>query len=300
MPFETILNEKVKSVAKWQEILRFSEDLEQSKPNTEWIFRGQDCDELPSPVLERKIKSLGIREEDAFYVEFALFDRFIRNICAIDQSLQNNFTKLEMLALMRHYGAPTRLVDFTYSFYVALFFAIENFQGKSPVIWAIDALWLQERVRDYLNVKESFFMPGKIEKEFTKYFLREDDPSFKPFVYQVTPNFLNTRISIQQGTFLCPSDIRFSFRQNFASVWRHDDKPDEAIRLLRISPDLRIDALKRLYRMNITNASLFPGIDGFAKSLGQTLLFGTSLEIFKEKRKALIEKERCEPVPFYL
>lgn len=296
MPFESILNKKKKVVEKWEEIVTFPEKLEYSKPSTEWIFRGQDCNAVPSPVLERKLNSLNIPGKDAFCVEFALFDRFSRNIPAIDSSFPRDLSKLEMLALMRHHGAPTRLVDFTYSFFVALFFAIENLQGNSPLIWAIDSLWLQNRVRDYLGVEESRFMPGKIENDFTKYFLREDDISFKPLVYQVTPNFLNPRISVQQGTFLCPSDIRSSFQQNFTELTRNDDKLDDIIRLLRISPSLRVDILKRLYRMNITNASLFPGIDGFAKSLEQTLLFPPSIGIYKEKREALIKRKHCENI----
>ena len=34
--------------------------------------------------------------------------------------------KLSSLAIMQHYGAPTRLIDFTFSPHVALFFALRN------------------------------------------------------------------------------------------------------------------------------------------------------------------------------
>jgi hypothetical protein len=193
---------------------------------------------------------------------------------------------------MRHHGAPTRLIDFTYSFYVALFFAIENLQGESPLIWAINSSKLQDRVRTYLGIAESNFTPGKCDDVFTKYFLREDDTSFKSFVYQITPEFLNPRISIQQGTFLCPSNIRLSFQENFTAPLGNEVQLDKIIRLLRISPNLRVDALKRLYQMNITNASLFPGIDGLAKSLDQMISFSSLKKFYMQKRKDLIEKDR--------
>ena len=34
---------------------------------------------------------------------------------------------------------------------------------------------------------------------------------------------------------------------------------------------VRVDAMKWLYRMNITNASLFPGLDGLARSIAVEL-----------------------------
>ena len=37
---------------------------------------------------------------------------------------------------------------------------------------------------------------------------------------------------------------------------------------LVICPETRLDILRYLHRVNITYASLFPGIDGFARSLG--------------------------------
>src|SRR5438093_2893211 len=41
---------------------------------------------------------------------------------------------LEWLALMQHYGAPTRLLDFTYSFWIALFFAFEEAENDCSVV----------------------------------------------------------------------------------------------------------------------------------------------------------------------
>src|SRR5216684_3693164 len=46
------------------------------------------------------------------------------------------------LALMQHHGAPTRLLDFTWSPYVAAFFALER-ATSDAAIWAINLplLW---------------------------------------------------------------------------------------------------------------------------------------------------------------
>lgn len=41
---------------------------------------------------------------------------------------------------MHHHGAPTRLLDFTYSIYVATYFAAENAE-RDAAVWAIDGRW---------------------------------------------------------------------------------------------------------------------------------------------------------------
>src|SRR5580704_15740200 len=61
---------------------------------------------------------------------------------SIEGSAAHGF-KLSWLAAMQHYGAPTRLLDFTYSPYVALYFALRNRNDNEAEsdaeVWAINA-----------------------------------------------------------------------------------------------------------------------------------------------------------------
>lgn len=48
-------------------------------------------------------------------------------------------TTMEWLALMQHFGAPTRVLDITKSSYVAAYFAIEDATaGDDCAVWAIN------------------------------------------------------------------------------------------------------------------------------------------------------------------
>ena len=71
---------------------------------------------------------------------------------------------------------------------------------------------------------------------------------------------------IQQGLFLASNDIMVPFAKVLAEMAH---KADGRLPLFRIpiQADCRTDILRELESMNITEATLFPGIDGFARSL---------------------------------
>src|SRR5712691_6479293 len=57
-------------------------------------------------------------------------------------------------ALMQHHGAPTPFLDWTYSSYVAMYFALEQLpqEGeKCSAVWAIDSDWLENTGRELLQ-----------------------------------------------------------------------------------------------------------------------------------------------------
>jgi len=66
-------------------------------------------------------------------------------------SLPSPDDKLAWLAIMQHYGVPTRLLDFTYSPYIALYFALRH-RGNERVshaeVWGIDAAALRRRAAE--------------------------------------------------------------------------------------------------------------------------------------------------------
>jgi hypothetical protein len=106
-------------------------------------------------------------------------------------------------------------------------------------------------------------------------------------VAPVQPLKMNERAVSQQGLFLCTNSLKFGFefalkqvlkydRDRFEALWREnhpEDEPPKPERLFKLSiaPSARTDMLRELHRMNINFASLFPGLDGFAQSLGTNI-----------------------------
>ncbi len=169
---------------------------------------------------------------------------------------------------MQHHGAPTRLLDFTYSVYVAAYFALEEADGDC-VVWALDGPWALQRAAALLKQAgkkdtDSMFKPFMDDDEK----LAESLFMTKPYVsavWPINPFRLNERLRVQQGAFLLQGDISKPFLANLRAL--HSGQTDKVVRIV-IPESLRIQALRHLWSMDISRAALFPGLDGFARSLG--------------------------------
>ena len=90
----------------------------------------------------------------------------------------------------------------------------------------------------------------------------------QPVIVQIDPLRTSERMVAQQGLLLCKLFHQVTFNPCLMSMMIHPDVPGQPVlRRLTIEKSLRIELLKRLREMNIHSASLFPGIDGFGKSL---------------------------------
>ena len=86
-----------------------------------WLYRGQRCaDWTLTTSLERFAASYALSGDKALDVENKLSREFRRAYQHYAQHLPSD--DLEWLATMQHHGCPTRLLDWTYSIYVAVYF----------------------------------------------------------------------------------------------------------------------------------------------------------------------------------
>jgi hypothetical protein len=88
-------------------------------------------------------------------------------------------------------------------------------------------------------------------------------------LFLVNPFKLSERSTIQQAVHLMPGDITQTFENNLLV---HKKDHDNLTRIeIVLNPEVRREFLKNLHRMNISRASLFPGLQGFAESMSTRL-----------------------------
>ena len=106
-----------------KEALDFLETLDIKDSSNKFIFRGHtEAKWKLESTIKRYFKSSVVDPLE-------LIERFKVGLARIGAYPKNLFSNLEWLQYARHHGVPTPVIDFTYSPYIALFFA---FNGVNP------------------------------------------------------------------------------------------------------------------------------------------------------------------------
>ena len=290
----------------WEKVSDYYKDV--INKNQQWIFRGvknaawglqssleraiiefseynditKDDDLYIKRTKIRSILSKGIEGNSVDTIELGLLRRFKRQ-CEkyLDVSMPDENDFMAWFALMQHYGAPTRLQDWTYSFYISLFFAIDS-SDTEAVVWALDknSDWINQSLKKALNDEKVFNdlindqnANKKGQGTFKNIFMRSSPIDV---VCPMSPFSLNERLSIQQGVFLCPGNVLRPFEDNLLgllSQYKQKDKLKKLIFTFTENKKFRKEILQYLHRMNINTATLYPGLQGFAMSMKSLLAF---------------------------
>jgi hypothetical protein len=239
-----------------------------------WIFRGQRaCDRPLRPSLERALQgsilNYGALEDWAV-------KQFRRRAHHYGQMPADPNDSIEWLALMQHHGAPTRFQDWTYSPFVAAFFAADS--TDPPGSFTLFALNTKPLMVFNDILLKNAGVPTPPESLGDLVFSRCDNfdylrcfPRYQleiPRVAPVLPLHINPRMAIQQGVFLCPFSLKYPFEWNLKfALDVLSFLPEPLLEEYEVTHTARAELLRSLDRMNINRASLFPGLDGFSRSL---------------------------------
>jgi FRG domain len=195
-----------------------------------WLYRGQTDDWPVTTSIERALLDWNIGLKEALKIEFQTIREFRRRtLDPLHERIQRD--TLFCLALMQHHGAPTRLLDGSYSPFVAAAFAMEKgpkrrkAEGEEivPVVWCFSLRWLRDKIKKKTKQKNAFEQRDDDNKRNDATFLKlyNVGPNAKKpeqFVNSENAFHLNERLTTQQGVFLCPGDLTLSFMNNIKSM----------------------------------------------------------------------------------
>ena len=254
---------KTEAIAKWDDIHKYA------KPG--WLFRGQrNATWDLSTSFERTCDRVKIAHDKRRGLEDRLFREFRRTYHLYSQHVPERTAIVEWLSLMQHHGAPTRLLDFTYSIYVAAYFATETADADSA-IWAIDGPWALAQAAKLLR---GVGKPTSDVDQMLERFQEGDEAVVanlfftEPYVacaWPINAFRVNQRLRIQQAAFFITGDVGQQFMANLLAL-SDQDMDNHLFKIL--IPEVEGRSIpRRLFSMGMSRTNLFPGIDGFAESL---------------------------------
>jgi len=170
------------------------------------------------------------------------------------------------LSLAKHHGLPTRLLDWTYSPYVAMHFATQNLQqfNEDATIWCVDYRQtnelLPEPLRKVLKDYDVNIFTTELINSVATSLDAFETLSNDPFVVFFEPPSLDERIVNQFALFSLPSRARLSLEELL-------NRREGTYRRVIFPASLKWEVRDKLDQANITERVLFPGLDGLSQWL---------------------------------
>jgi FRG domain len=174
----------------------------------------------------------------------------------------------DWLALGQHHGLPTRLLDWTYSPFVALHFATANLDAydRDGAVWAMNYVQAHEELPD--SLRDVLQQEGA--NVFTPELLARAAPDSRTlealadetFCLFLEPPSLDERIVNQYALFSLLSSPTESLEDWLAGR-------EHLLRKIVVPAELKWEVRDKLDQANITERVLFPGLDGLTAWLSR-------------------------------
>ena len=314
----------------WKQLRDFYYETFPEQEASAWLFRGdvfvyeKDSDHLMRNAfktsLDKAFEEFETELQRRSKIEKAIIRAFRRRAPLFTDDKYVAQNQLEALALMRHHGAPARILDWMYSFFPAVYLAMNREYNKKAeyttyTIWALNRKWLHfENVlfenRIFLR-DTGYFREHFLTLKDSKYYQEYDNSLFQKFVvtyminknpasliYAATPYRFNERLAAQRGTLLFSSKVDRNWGENLQDMirnsvkrWPPKDKNGRVMKGVKpilceitftLSKKERGEFLRGLDEMNVNQVTLFPDLDGFAESLRTRIAHPESLGIYDD------------------
>ncbi|MEW6182277.1 MAG: FRG domain-containing protein [Bacillota bacterium] len=237
----------------WANVLNSVDDFVRKSSGTVW-FRGlsNSSYKLTSGLFRLRLDNL----KDYLQLEEQLY----RYYKIHGNLLHGNESGWNLLYSMQHHGLTTRLLDWTESFIVALFFATDKWTNGTSRIWMLDAPKL-----NLLSIKrEEIILPSSQTFAYPDIFLTSSDNTSMA----IYPIKTNTRIIVQQSVFV----IQGNACNNLEDEFNGELVNTGYLKPIDFDISVREDALQFLRINRINRFSLFPDLDGLSQYLNKHLI----------------------------
>jgi len=201
-------------------------------------------------------------------IERAMFRNFKKYAYA---NLDPATSDWKWLAVAQHHGLPTRLLDWTFSPFVAMHFATNELDkmDKDGVIWMVNF----DSIRKLLPSSFERALKKHYAMTFSVEMLEEEDDLKQPFVFEETegtqdpfvmffePPSLDPRIVNQWGLFSFMNRLDLRLDEWLATI-RSNQK--HMVRKIIIQAEAKWEIRDRLDGMNMSERVIMPGLDGLS------------------------------------
>jgi FRG domain len=173
----------------------------------------------------------------------------------------------QWLFLAQHVGLPTRLIDWTESALVGLYFAL---QCREPVVWMLDPFALNQASTTDGTSKQAFtptgypltwFDPRGPVRNIGSANINaawEEESGALELPVAVHPTYLHRRMSSQRSVFT----VHGSKKEPLSDL-----VPEQILRRFTIAKDAISPMLSDLHMLGIHHSTAFPDLDGLANEL---------------------------------
>jgi hypothetical protein len=254
-------------VESWRQLTDLaSQYLETGLP---FAFRGQaDRSWNLSPSLMRVACSTDPAElleiEQESILEFKAQAHLVLDPAEIPQPGE---PEVSWWALMRHHGAPTRLLDWTHSAFVAAYFAVDHLPNADGAVFVVDIQAIEEGLNDSFAKKDS-----GLADAWPQLF----DPNARQRTFFWQQNVRRpARVVAQQGLFSICQNVACAHESmlRVANMIAFRPRLPPSARWI-IPANAKKEVLRGLRSASITARSLFPGADGLGRSIAELALLG--------------------------
>jgi hypothetical protein len=249
-------------------------------------FRGESQNDILTPLMPKAYRLYNDPNEEEVYNQTksiegnfkAEFGRYSLPYLSSKGIPINNWNEY---MLMQHYGLKTRLLDWSESALIALFFATENLSDNDGRVWIMNPHKLNKYTTDKIHPNNEGFdlilTPTEGEKtslfdeskkwhinELLRMYLEMDfnlnktKTHFYPLA--ILPPLLDERMSMQNSCFTIFGNVvngLLKIRGN-----------EEFLDYLIIDKNFKRTIKEELRWLGISQRNIFPGLEGISKSIG--------------------------------